>query len=167
MVYADNCGFASAFITRLTSAGHAVITVRRGTAFHQVGPCSFIIDPANSRHYDSLIRILQANQSLPTHIIHAWSVTEDGLAQSRGNDFAQAQALGFYSLIFLAKALATHNIRHEINLFALSNNVQEVYGTEVLQPEKSTLLGPCMVIRQEYPNIHTRSIDLDLSGDAS
>jgi acyl carrier protein len=42
-----------------------------------------------------------------------------------------------------------------------------VYGTETLRPEKSTLLGPCMVIRQEYPNIRTKSIDLDWSGHAS
>ena len=76
--------------------------------------------------------------------------------------FAEAQALGFYSLLFLAKALATHNVGHEIDLFALSNNVQEVFGTEPLCPEKSTLLGPCIVIRQEYPNIRTKSIDLDL-----
>jgi NAD(P)-dependent dehydrogenase (short-subunit alcohol dehydrogenase family)/acyl carrier protein len=75
--------------------------------------------------------------------------------------------MGFYSLVFLVKALATHNIGHEINLFALSNNVQEVFGTETLCPEKSTLLGPCIVIRQEYPNIRTKSIDLDLSGNVS
>jgi len=74
--------------------------------------------------------------------------------------------LGFYSLLFLAKALAAHNVGHEMDLFALSNNVQEVYGTETLRPEKSTLLGPCMVIHQEYPNIRTKSIDLDLSEDA-
>ena len=167
LVYADDCGFASALITRLTSAGHEVITVRPGKGFQQVDPRSFIIEPANSQHYDSLIRTLQANHSLPAHIVHAWSVTGLHSAQPKGDGFAQAQALGFYSLIFLAKALATHNVGHEINLFALSNNVQDVYGTETLGPEKSTLLGPCMVIRQEYPNIRTKSIDLDLSGHAS
>ena len=75
--------------------------------------------------------------------------------------------MGFYSLIFLAKALASHNVGHQINLFALSNNLQDVYGTEAVRPEKSTLLGPCMVVRQEYPNIRAKSIDLDLSRDAS
>jgi len=167
LVYADDCGFASALITRLTSAGHDVITVRPGKRFQQLDPCSFIIEPANSQHYDSLIRTLQASHSLPAHIVHAWSVTELHSAQPGSDGFAQAQTLGFYSLICLAKALATHNAGHEINLFALSNNVQDVYGTETLGPEKSTLLGPCMVIRQEYPNIRTKSIDLDLSGQAS
>jgi acyl transferase domain-containing protein len=167
LVYADDCGFASALITRLTSAGHDVITVRPGKAFQQLDPRSFIIEPDNYQHYDSLIRTLQASHSLPAHIVHAWSVTGLHSAQPKGDGFAQAQALGFYSLIFLAKALATHNVGHEINLFALSNNAQDVYGTETLRPEKSTLLGPCMVIRQEYPNIRAKNIDLDLSGHAS
>jgi len=70
-------------------------------------------------------------------------------------------------LLFLVKALATHNAGHEVDLFALSNNVQAVCGAEILCPEKSTLLGPGLVIHQEYPNIRTKSIDLDLSGDAS
>jgi acyl transferase domain-containing protein len=167
LVYADDCGFASALTRRLTSAGHAVITVKPGKSFQQVNPRSFIIEPGNSQHYDSLIRSLQASHSLPAHIVHAWSVTGRDLAQPKAECFAQAQALGFYSLIFLAKALATNNIGYEINLFALSNNIQDVYGTEILRPEKSTLLGPCMVIRQEYPNIHAKSIDLDLSEDPS
>ena len=93
-------------------------------------PRSFIIEPVNSQHYDSLIRTLRTNSSIPDRIIHAWSVTGLHSAQPEGDGFARAQALGFYSLIFLAKALATHNVGHEINLFALSNNVQEVYGTE-------------------------------------
>ena len=167
LFYADECGFASVLIARLKAAGHDVITVRPGKGFQQLDPRSFTIEPANPQHYDSLIRTLQASQSLPAHIVHAWGVTGLDSAQPKGDGFAQAQAVGFYSLIFLAKALAAHNVGHEINLFALSNNVQDVYGTETLRPEKSTLLGPCMVIRQEYPNIRAKSIDLDLSGHAS
>jgi acyl transferase domain-containing protein len=167
LVYADNCGFASALIARLTSAGHNVVTVRPGEGFQQLAPRSFIIEAANSQHYDALIRTLQASHSLPTHIVHAWSVTGLDSAQPNADAFTQAQALGFYSLIFLAKALASHNVGHQINLFALSNNLQDVYGTEAVRPEKSTLLGPCMVVRQEYPNIRAKSIDLDLSRDAS
>lgn len=165
LAYADDSGFASALIARLKSAGHDVVTVRASSRFQQVDPRTFTIEPANSQHYDLLIRALQANQSLPDRIVHAWSVTGIPSAQPDGDRFTQAQALGFYSLLFLARALAAHNVGHEIKLFVLSNNVHEVCGTETLCPEKSTLLGPCMVIRQEYPNIRTKSIDIDSSGN--
>jgi acyl transferase domain-containing protein len=164
LIFADDCGLASALIARLTSAGHDVITVWPGKSFQQLGPRRFIIEPANAEHYDFLVRTLHATQSLPARIVHAWSVTQLHSAQAKGEGFSQAQALGFYSLIFLANALGANDFGQEIDLFALSNHVQDVYGTETLSPEKSTLLGPCMVIHQEYPNIRTKSIDLDLSG---
>src|SRR5256885_12828641 len=104
---------------------------------------------ANAQHYDLLIRALQADHALPDHIVHAWSVTGIPATEPEGDRFTQAQARGFYSLVILARALAAHNVRHEIELFALSDNVHEVSGTETVCPEKATLLGPCMVIRQE------------------
>jgi acyl transferase domain-containing protein/acyl carrier protein len=165
LVFADDCGVAASLTTRLTSGGHDVVTVTPGSGFQQIDAHSFIIDPANSQHYDALIRILRASHALPASVVHAWSVTRPYPPQPTG--FAHAQALGFYSLIFLAKAFAAHNVGHEISLFAVSNNVQDVYGTEILRPEKSTLLGPCMVIRQEYPNIRVKSIDLDVPDGAS
>jgi hypothetical protein len=44
-----------------------------------------------------------------------------------------------------------------------------VTGEEVLRPERATVLGPCKVIPQEYPNITCRSIDIvtPQSGTAS
>jgi len=167
LVFADNSGFASVLIARLQAAGQTVITVKAGNSFTRVDPRAFVVDPANPEHYDSMFRDLQANRSLPDRIIHAWSIT--GIHSTLPDDaaFAQAQASGFYSLLFLARALAARDVGHEIKLFALSNNVHEVWGTETISPDKSTLLGPCMVIQQEYPNIRVKSIDLDLSGLAS
>jgi acyl transferase domain-containing protein len=166
LVYADHTGFAAELIKRLKAAGQDVVTVRAGKRFQQVDPGTFTIEPADAEHYELLIRALQTNQSLPDRIVHAWSVTGIPSAQPERDGFAQAQALGFYSLAFLARALAAHNVRHEIKLFALSNNVHEVSCAEALCPEKSTLLGPCMVIRQEYPNIRVKNIDVDVSDHA-
>jgi len=166
LVYADDAGLASVLIARLRSAGRDVVTVAAGRRYQQLDPHTFTVDPENSQHHDALIRALQAQQSLPDRIVHAWSITGIPSAQPEDDAFSRAQALGFYSLLFLAKALAAHNVEHEIRLFALSNHVHEVCGTETLCPEKATLLGPCMVIRQEYPNIRVKSIDLDLSGHA-
>jgi acyl transferase domain-containing protein len=166
LVYADDCGLASVLIGRLKSAGHDVVTVRADGCFQQLDPRTFTIEPANSQHYDLLIRALQANQSLPDRIVHAWSVTGIPSAQAESDGFARTQALGFYSLLFLGRALAAHNVGHEIKWYVLSNNVHEVCGSETLCPEKSTLLGPCMVIRQEYPNIRVKSIDVDVSDHA-
>ena len=153
-------------MTRLKAAGQDVVTVKSGRSYQQVDPNTFTIEAANAQHYDLLIRSLQANKRVPDHVVHAWSLTEVIPVSRDGESFKQAQDSGFYSLLFLAKAFAKQNVGHEIGLFVLSNNIQEVQGTETLCPEKSTVLGPCMVIPQEYPNIRTKSIDLDWSGHA-
>src|SRR6185369_4654733 len=167
LVYADDCGFAEVLIARLKSAGQDVITARPGSEFRKVDPRTFTIEPANSQHYDSLIRALQSNQSLPDRIIHAWSFAKTLPAQPDCDAFTQAQARGFYSLVLLAKTFAAHNVGHEIRLFVLTKNVQEVCGSEVLAAEQSTVLGPCMVIPQEYPNIRVKNIDVDLLENGS
>ena len=146
-----NGPFGAAVIESLRSTGRTVIAVRPGSRFGQVDPGTFTLSPANAPDYDALLRALPA---VPDHILHMWNV---------GDEFTDEQNRGFYSLLFLAKALAAHNARHDIELFVVSNNVQEVSGTETLCPERATLLGPCMVIGQEYPNVHVHHVDTDAS----
>ena len=165
LVFAGGSGVGAALIRRLKAARQNVITVRAGSSFQRTDPRTFTIQAGNAEHYGLLIGALKANRLLPERIVHAWSITGNDSATDERERFVLAQAAGFYSLLFLARGLATHNVGHEMDLLVLSNNVQDVYGTETLQPEKSTLLGPCMVIRQEYPNIRVRSVDLALPGN--
>jgi acyl transferase domain-containing protein/acyl carrier protein len=152
LVLADDTPFCAGLIRELEGAD--VLTVRAGEGFRRVDARSFTIDPASAGDCESLVRTLRAEGSLPHRIAHAWSV-----APAAG--FAAAQALGFYSLLHLSRALPAHDVREDIELFVLSSGVQDVHGAETLHPEKATLLGPCMVIRQEYPNVRVRAIDVD------
>jgi acyl carrier protein/nucleoside-diphosphate-sugar epimerase len=146
---------------RLKDAGHDVVTVKAGAGFQQLDDHTFVIEPSNPRHHEELIHVLRERASLPDRIVHAWSLTEHDATQSSADGFRRAQESGFYSLLFLARALASHNAGHQIELVVLSNHTQEVLGTEILCPEKSTVQGLCLVIGQEYPNVRLKHIDLD------
>ncbi len=163
LVFVDDRGFSTRIVERLNQAGQQVATVRAGETFRQIDASNFLLRPDSVHDYELLARALQTNDRIPDQVVHAWNLTR---MESPGNEgaFAQAQGRAFYSLLFFARALAAQNLRNDLQLFVLSNNVQEIYGSELLSPEKATLLGPCMVIRQEYPNIRTKSIDLDLAG---
>src|SRR6185295_3631117 len=78
--------------------------------------------------------------------------------------FEMLQGPGFYSLLFLAQALTRQSKTDPVQIAVLTNGVQEVNGEAGLQPEKATILGPCKVIPQEYPNLVCRSIDFVLPG---
>ncbi|MEM1173097.1 MAG: SDR family NAD(P)-dependent oxidoreductase, partial [Cyanobacteria bacterium P01_H01_bin.35] len=80
--------------------------------------------------------------------------------QLRDQFFENCQNLGFYSLLFLTQALAKQNITDSIKLMVVTSNIHDVTGDENLCPEKSTILGPCKVIPQEYPNITCCCFDI-------
>ena len=162
LVFTDDCGVASGLIKKLETAGQEVVTVIRDEKYKIIDSNTFTVNASEPENYALLIRALQANNKVPDNIVHAWSISINNSEQSKSDIFKVAQELGFYSVLFLTKALANKNISNEINLFILSNNIQDVYGLETLSPAKSTILGPCMVIPQEYPNIITRSIDIEL-----
>jgi acyl carrier protein len=69
--------------------------------------------------------------------------------------------VGFHSIVSLAQALERHNFTDPIEISVVSNQIQAVIGNEPLCPAKSTALGGCKVIPQEYPNIRCRSVDID------
>jgi phthiocerol/phenolphthiocerol synthesis type-I polyketide synthase E len=67
----------------------------------------------------------------------------------------------FHGLLELARTLGAQYAGQEIALTVVTSNAQDVTGAEELDPEKAMLLGPCTVIRQEYPNIRVKSVDVD------
>ena len=166
LVLADAGDFAAALVARLEASGHEVVTVRQGADFGEVDTRNFVISSEKARHYSLLIGALVGRKWMPDRIVHAWNVTGPAAAAQDIAGFDQAQRLAFYSLLYLAKALAAQNLRDDTALFVLSDRLHDVSGAEPSSPEKATLLGPCMVIRQEYPNVHVRSIDVDAHDDA-
>ena len=94
--------------------------------------------------------------------MHLWSLTPHERGRTGREFFAQAQDMGFYSLLFLAKALGVQDNDTPLQIVVVSNNIQHVTGEELVCPERATILGPCRVIPQEQLNITCRSIDIDL-----
>jgi phthiocerol/phenolphthiocerol synthesis type-I polyketide synthase E len=152
LVFADRGGFAALVAPKAAAAGQDVVIVQAGNRFRQEDARRFTLDPRNYEHYTQLLEALQAGGLVPGMIVHAWGLTD-----------ASGLELGFFSLAFLARALGAAQLRHEIELCVLSEGAQEVLGTEALAPEKAAALGACLVIRQEYPHIRVRSVDIDVA----
>jgi acyl transferase domain-containing protein/acyl carrier protein len=161
LVFGDRDGFGSQLIQRLREHGDDVTSVIIGEKFARIDASSYAIRPQAQADYDMLLKNVRMQTDFPNTIIHLWSVTHN----QRHPDallFEQFQHLGFYSIIFLVQALEKHNVMEPIQISFVSNHVQAVIGDEALCPAKATVLGPCKVIPQEYPNIRCQIIDIDL-----
>ncbi len=163
LLFMDEAGMAEAAAARLRQANQTVVSVAAAGAFSADGSEAYTIDPRRAEDYLSLLQALQKQNRLPDNVLHLWNVTADSPASANGDLFKQAQWLGYYSLLFLAQALAQANVVTPLHIWAVSNRVQEVESHDAIQPEKATLLGPCRVIPQEYSHITCHSLDIDLS----
>ncbi|MEG3898422.1 MULTISPECIES: SDR family NAD(P)-dependent oxidoreductase [unclassified Microcoleus] len=164
LVFIDRCGVGSQLVERLARENQDVIVVRSGEQFDKIGDREYAINPEKKEDYDTLLNEIQSLGKLPQIIAHLWNVTPSDRIPKRLDDFDKFQQLGFYSLLFLAKAWGERNLTDYMQLCAISNNMQEVFDEEELYPEKATILGICKVISQEYSNLACRSIDITLPG---
>jgi acyl transferase domain-containing protein/acyl carrier protein len=167
LVFADSSGLSPGLSNKLQQNPGKTITVNTGPGYREDSELSYIVNPGSEEDYEKLFGKLSAANLLPGRIIHMWNVSNDSeihqaltLEKTR-----KAQNTGYYSLINIAKAIGKIMPFNKIDIIIITNNMQDVDGTEDLAPGKSTILGPVNVIPQEYNNISCRTIDIVLPGN--
>ena len=172
LVFVNLCNLGIQIAEKLKPDSQEVIIVTVGEKFTQLSDRTYAINPQQQHDYDILFQALQAIDKIPQTIVHCWGVTTNTQTLSQIpseatklaiSTFELYQNFGFYSLLFIAKALSKQNITKPLELMVITNNLYEVIGQEELIVEKGTVVGACKVIPQEYPNITCRNIDIILS----
>jgi polyketide synthase PksN len=167
LVFTDDESLGTGLIDKLEQHSQKIITVKEGTAYREVSELSYLVNPGSGEDYEKLFRKLSAGNQIPGRIIHLWSVTGENRSRQALTieKTREAQDRGYYSLINIAKAIGNVIGHNKIDIIVITNNMQDVDGTEYLAPEKSTILGPVRVIPMEYGNISCRSVDIVLPVD--
>jgi amino acid adenylation domain-containing protein len=166
LLFADEEGVADQLVERLRQDAQegSITVVRAGTQFERLDDHRFIIDPRNPEGYETLFGHIETTGPQPDRVVHLWGVTgrDDRFSGLEGVD--EALDYGFYSLLYLARALGNRRVgdRRECELVVIADHMHEVTGVEPLQPLKATMLGAVRVIAKEYPGLNCRSIDVDL-----
>jgi acyl transferase domain-containing protein/acyl carrier protein len=166
LLFVDGCGVGSAMAEQLRRAGQRVVTVVPGDEFSRGAEDAYMLDVCQHVDYTTLFEELETSGGLPRRIVHLWSVTAEESGRSDVERFGQAQDRGFHSLLFLAQALAERTL-DDTRLWVVSSHVQKVESTDVIYPERATILGLCKVIPQENAQVTCRHVDVSLpAGDA-
>ncbi len=158
LVFTDADGIGDAVVQGLQQQGQRVITVTAAQQFSHAGPYSYSINPTQAADYERLLQAVQAQNYAPTHLLHTWLISASA---------ASALNHGFYSVLWLAQALAKVFISEPMQLTVVSSELQEVLGTEPLCPEKAAVLGPLKVIPQEYSHLRCVSVDVERPNNAN
>ncbi len=149
LVLCDPYGLGQQLVERLEQLGHLPIAVQAGEQFARLADRRYTLDPRRPGHYRDLL----ASGPPPDGIIHLWSLAADP---------GEVQTLSFDSLLLLAQALGDQPAPAPLRLTVVASGLHDVTGDEALRPERATLLGPCRVIPQEYPQIACQCINIAL-----
>ncbi len=143
---------------RLETLGIKAALVTNGDAFRQRGNGSFELDLTVQGDYVKLLRKLYANTPSCLNIIHLGSFIRNNkiTLESLRSD----QTFGFYSVLYLAQALGEVGLSVPVKIAVISNQLHQVTGEEVPDPRMATVLGPCGVVRKEFPHSDCFNIDL-------
>lgn len=161
LVFVDDCGCGTSLVEQLVRDGQQIISVLPGNSFSKRDTQTFTVRPSQRTDYEALFNELQRQGSMPTDVVHLWTVTERATSAINGNMLEETLDTGFYSLLALSQALGNLDVAH-CAITVISNELQDVTGNEQLNPAKATVMGPCRVIAQEYSNLSCRSIDIVL-----
>lgn len=165
LIFRDDNTFSTQLVQQVEQAGVHCVVVQIGPNFQKHNEKLFTINPDSNNDYGLLFENLTV---IPAKIIHLWNIVNPEEPAAGPDKLQLLQNRGFYSLMFLAQEIGKKNIENEIKIIVVSNNLQEVSGSEILLPERATVFGPVKVIPQEYPNIRCRSVDIqltDMKGD--
>lgn len=96
----------------------------------------------------------------PRSVLHTLSLSA-GQQADGDRQFADAQRLGFYSVLALVGALSQDSNPGPVDLLLCTAGAVEAVGGDLRHPEQATLLGLQPVINQEFGDLTCRLLDLD------
>ncbi|HLP45175.1 MAG TPA: amino acid adenylation domain-containing protein [Candidatus Kapabacteria bacterium] len=167
LFFIDDCGLGDRLVEKMREAGHHVVSITPGPCFRRKQDGNYEVDLRAEADYARLFDSLEKDGKYPQRIAHLWNVTNADVLQWGADWKAIYLDKGFYSLLYLAKAIGNQNINAELQLIVLTNEVHSALGNEELTPEKAVMLGPVNIIPQEFPGITCRTIDIILPGPGS
>lgn len=163
LVFADEAGLTDAVVQRLRNAGHRVTVVRAGDLFARLNEHEYLLAPERGREgYDELVRDLVAVGHPPQAVVHGWLVTREERFRPGSSFFHRNLEQGFFSLLFLAQAMAEENLPKPMHLTVLSTGAARVKDEGLPYPEKATVAGPVKVVPRELPGLTCGWLDLQL-----
>lgn len=162
LIFQDEFGLSDSIIEHLNSKRSKIILIKAGRSYSKLNDTCFQIDPGAYSDYELLFNQLKKNNDIPDQIFHLFAISNNDEYILDDELLTTSQDRGYYSMLNIAKSLSALAIDKEISLTLISNEIFDVIGTEQLQPDKSTVLGPVKVIPQEFQNIRCRYIDISL-----
>lgn len=157
----DGC-LGEEVVSRLKSEGRRVIEAEMGDSFARVSQSKYVID-GSLENYNLLFNTIKYEGI--TQIVHFTAVNFKRDIESM-DALEEHLKTGAYNLFHLLKGIHYSEIKDNLELVIVSNNINEVEGNESIFPENGVLAGLGKVVSLENVYMKCRCIDIDESVNA-
>ena len=138
---------------RLTHAGARIVRIHSGASTFTGLPSDRVALRVDvTADWQALLADAATAGAMPSHIVHAWTVTPTTLDE---------EVAAFHSLATLGQALAERDVATPIQLLALTRRAQEVTGGDLTHAIGALVLGPVLGLPQEVEALTAWTADLD------
>jgi acyl transferase domain-containing protein len=160
LVFSPGEGPVEEVASRLAAAGALVVRVAEGRGFRSLGERRYRMEPGDRADYVALLDEVGARYGRPTTVVHGWTAKPAAAAVTDPSVVEDAQESGFFSLLFLTQALTELWPDDQVDVRVVTSNCFNVSGAEPVEPAKSLLVGPTMVVPTELPLTRTQLVDV-------
>ncbi|NMM55487.1 SDR family NAD(P)-dependent oxidoreductase [Paenibacillus aquistagni] len=162
VVFSNHTSICDRLCNSLEQGSHQVIHVYKGENYVRTHPSCFYINPSSAKDFNRLIQELKSESVEINSFVFAWCLSNDREERFISSEMVtEALKMGFFSIKNLAGALK--DIKQDIRITYLTNNMQKVQGDKVFFPELSTVLGMIQVLPEEDKKFNCKSIDISWS----
>lgn len=156
IIFLDEYGIGEEVVKKLKQNKSEVIIVNKGEHYNKVKENKYSINPTDHNDYVRLVSELSTNSKLNYNILHFWSIDDE-------NEECKAFDLGYYSLIYLAKAITKQSIFNRLQLTVVTSNMMKVSEEDKINPAKRTVIAVAKVLPQECSNISCQCVDISIN----
>jgi len=163
VVLANHSEFCQASIAYLKKMGQIVYEIYSKNDISDT--VNQYVQPMDENDYGLAFKNLNIQSIFK--VLHFWSFDTNFKESTALEDFQKHQMNGYYSLIYLTKVLANLIQEEPINITLIANYLHDIDLNGAINPSKTTVIGPALVIPQEMPQFTIHCLDFgEFTSDA-
>lgn len=153
LLFADQQGLGAGLAERLVKQGQEVVLVTRGESFIRHSRLTYSLDSRCTGHYEELVRELVQYDLLPDKVLDCRSLGAEGEGGAQDGQVPE--------LLAWIQCLERIRENYPVDYLVLSEELQEVTGSENLSPVNRNIMSLLDSIPLEYPHLTCRIVDLE------
>lgn len=159
----DDFGIGDCLRQLLIQRAETVVTLTLDGAPNKNAPGDYIVSPQSTTDFSVVLKSLPVSDATELKVVHLWSLTDASLMSDA--ESAQTWQKSVFSILAISKAFSECGCLPRTQLISISNNMEQLSGTDVVWPKKILMGAAGQVMSQECENVSVKTVDISINNE--